>query len=595
MPSISYDTLTAWSNYHLTIGNNGKDGAAPHLSVRDLGRFHAADLSGEDGLGRFAATAATLFGHLGRAATLAASGFPGPPLEPRVGIVGRGWSFTPLIGCAFSQLMCDGLSGTGMLAEADRHADCSVPGSAIALTSGGTRLRELVNWAKPRGKMVESSGTHLGPSIAGSIATASHGSRMDYGGIQNSILGLHLVVAPGEHVWLDRASDPLLSEDGLARLTSDGKPVRLVRSDDHFNNALVHLGAMGIVNGVALRLASDQSFAPLRVRRRIDTDFLEEIGAGAFGTVAWIIGCNHAPFFYELTIDPFRPFDKPALHNFYFKTCQPPDRQATAEGLSPGDIFARSTAAFTAQAALLERKGSGDPGSDELDRALQLMLKGANSAFDRYAIDGGFNELAGTFDPHGAGVQTLCWDQLHPDEITGGFAGALYNASFAIPRERTAAAVEAITKSVAGLPQSFVFTLRFVSQPAGTLAFTRFEENTVIEIDGLSPLVCHMFAEIADAQESSIPDGRAFRELATAVPRGAAAVRAALDGQRIPYSMHWAKLGDLDRAKVQADMGGSVHGEASLIEKWRMTREELIPEPWLPYFRNDEIVRLGLV
>ncbi|GAB5482970.1 MAG: hypothetical protein Pars92KO_27270 [Parasphingorhabdus sp.] len=43
--------------------------------------------------------------------------------------------------------------------------------------------------------------------------------------------------------------------------------------------------------------------------------------------------------------------------------------------------------------------------------------------------------------------------------------------------------------------------------------------------------------------------------LASTVERGAEAVKDALSDSGIEYSMHWAKLGDLNKAKVTEDFG----------------------------------------
>lgn len=184
---------------------------------------------------------------------------------------------------------------------------------------------------------------------------------------------------------------------------------------------------------------------------------------------------------------------------------------------------------------------------------------------------------------------------MHQGSITGDQPGALYNASFAIPIERVAIAVPAICAAVADLAASFVFTLRFVARPAGTLAFTRFDHNAVIEIDGLSPLACQGAMLQADPR---MPDAEVFlaalAELEHTVPRGAAAVRRALEAEGVPYSMHWAKLGGLDRAKVHADFGHPLDAD-SLIRRWRDTRDFLLSPFGKSIFWNEALVSYGLL
>ncbi|MCP5395807.1 MAG: FAD-binding protein [Sphingomonadaceae bacterium] len=613
MPSISYDNLACWSNYHLTLSQRYTSQPIPHLIVKSLGRFHASEITAADGITRFVATGRTLFSHLEKFEAMLKEPPKGPTgAEPRtaedlndpefmknyriaetpiVGLVGRGWSFSELIGTEFSQLLCDGLSGTGVLDPQYLDPEARLDAGMVAMASGGTRLRELVNWGQlqPRKLTVETSGTHLGLTVAGGIATASHGSRIGFGGLQDCVLGMHLVVAPGQHVWIEPEDKPVLNDAGLAALSIDGVAPILVRDNEHFQNALVHLGAMGIVNGVAVKMTPDVLHAPLRIAQAIDADWLTLLDDGKFHEIAQWAGCDSKPYFYELTLDPHGPFTSPALHSFLFRTKRK-TMSGTANACHVGDAITSLTALTPSATAM----GS----TDLIKRALQAVFKNnTTSAFAHYGSLACFGPPKGPFDPDSQAVPALNWASLHPDEITGDMAGALYNASFAIPSQATSRAVAAICEAVAHLPPSFVFTLRFVSQPAGTLAFTRFVENTVIEIDGLSPLICQLLAAEAAASSNPIKQALApaYLQLANTLPAGAKAVREALEAHSIQYSMHWGKLGDLDRAKVQADFGSANGSGLSSIERWRATRDHLIPEEWRSRFVNKQLLKWGML
>lgn len=594
MPSISYDSLAAWSNYHLTLGN----GAAPVPSrtIELLGRVHGADVAALPALDRFAATAATLFGHLGKLEAMLDAKPPARPRSFAAGMVGRGWSFSNLIGTPVSTLVCDGLAGTAELHADDWNPACGVPADHIALTSGGTRLREIVNWAERRGLTVATSGTHLGPTIAGGACTASHGSRLGYGGMQNMIIGMHLIVGKAEHVWLERASCPVLSAAGLRKLEVPGAALTHLADDEMFEDALIHLGAMGIVNGVAMQLVANDSYALMRRRAPLDPDWLTEIGNGQFGRIAARLRCRAEPVFYEITISPTAPFEEDAAHILYFArsgaSLTPPGSAANAR---PADAIGRvrdwARDGDAARVAAANSLGSRDPA---VARTLRMLLGGHESVFRYYLDLGAFEPNETVFDPDER--PGFYWSGLHGDEITGNMPGSLYNASFAIPLDRVPVAVPAICGAVSRLEPTFVFTLRFVSKAAGTLAFTRFTECAVIEIDGLSPLICGLAAADLDP---AIPDPDEIRaalaRMAKTLPTGAAAVRRALDAAAIPYSMHWAKLGDLDRAKVYADYGHPADIDASLIRRWRETRDRLLSPLGKRLFWNDEIVSLGLL
>lgn len=583
MPSISYDAFAAWSNYHLTIGAPPHGELFPKVTIQSMARFHASDLETSSGLGRFAATGKELCKHLEKVRKMSLQG------PPQIGIAGRGWSFSPLIGSSYSQLQCDGLSGLGTLGPEERHRECKVGADAICLASGGTRLREIVNWAGARSKSIMTSGTHLGMSLAGGFGTSSHGSRLGYGGLQNMILGMHLIVGPGAHVWIERKSNPVLSDAGVAALGIPDTELRVIRDDGKFEDALVHLGAMGIVNGAALELVHDQVYALMMREETIDLDWLKLADKGRFNDIARRLNAEVTPAFYELTVDPHDLFGDPAGHILYFASGSAPSL-AQSPIVRPLDAISTTGDLRSPVRTKSVAGDCPDLGSDGVS-ALDIFFCRQKSAFAYYKRLANFAPNRDRYAPDDPDARRGRWADLHGDEITADMPGALYNASFAIPMDKVSTAMPLISSAVADLPKTFVYTIRFVQCAAGTLAFTRFPKSAVIEIDGVSPLVCRLFA----AQASFRPDlQQEFLALQNAVETGARRVRLQLDKHKIPYSMHWAKLGDLDRAKVRADFGDpAVKGTPAW--RWRRTRHELLGSDGEALFWNAALKTYGLV
>lgn len=602
MTSIRYDAYSAWSNYHLTLGRAEPGKLLPELRIEDAGRVHAGEPNGTIGFDAFAAAGAALRGHvhrvLKRVATRAADSTMPLKRPFAAGLVGRGWSFSPLIGSEASQLDCSGLTGCMLVPTQYRDPACQAPDGHLALVGGGTRLRELVDWGAQHKLTVRTSGTHLGPTFAGAASTASHGSRLCFGGIQNMVHGMHLITGPREHVWIERGSAPALT-NAAARALGDGldTPLRILRDDDIFDDALVHLGAMGIVNCMAVELVGDSVFELMLRDRGVDSAWLRQLSAGAFRDVAAWLGRDERPAFYEATLDPHGWNGGHALHTLYLpgNPFLPPSN-TPAPVVRPADAIASLAESLSTDCLQGLDFGqfdaiplSGPPGGGEVPIRLFDPHSQACSAFDYYRDLGGF---ALPIPPSGF----YRWGNLHRDEITGGTPGALYNASFAIERTRLPDAIPAICEAVARLPRSFVFTIRFVSEPAGTLAFTRFEENAVIEIDGLSPFACRLaMARLSLSPKPDPQDLQLLKRLMTVLPAGAAAVRTALSAVNIPYSMHWAKLGGLDRAKVYADYGDPVSDPHSLIRRWRTTRDALLGPEGRAIFWNEAVVNYGLI
>jgi len=604
MPHIHYQQDVAWQNFHLTRGAMGPNG--PEMRIRSLASIDALNAVQASGLERFATTGTTLFEYL---RTLDVPPGPDLPASFAAGTVGQGWSFAPLIGTPIAQLNAQGLAGAVMLDESERDPGCRVPADHVALASGGTTMLDLTLWAEQSNCTVHTSGTYLYPTLAGGMGTSSHGSRLGFGGIQNMVLGMHLIVGSDEHVWIEPKSAPVLSAAGLAKLAIDGNPPRLVRDDDQFEDALVHLGAMGIVNGLALELVDNDRFTLMQRVTMLTPDFLQDIADGRFDAVAERLSCAVAPLFYELTINPHAPFTYPATNIMYFPSASasmlpsgPADILHPADAISQlGAIMAlfgtEANQAALAPADLLSADLAPAAGNAIPSWVLPMLI-GDESIFAYYRGLKTYDTPDAPFDPYATGSdapKAYLWSELHKGTITGGQPGALYNASFAIPLEQVAKAIPLICAAVKDLAPSFVFTLRFVDKAAGTLAFTRFEKNAVIEIDGLSPLICLATKARVNQSQQYAPDlCAALDVLAATLPMGAAAVRAALDGNAIPYSMHWAKLGDLDQPKVHADYGHPRDPE-SLIHRWRATRDALLTPFGKRVFWNDAVMHYGLL
>ena len=590
MPSLSYNAFTPWANYHLTISPPGQLQDFPQIRIEETARVHCTDLAGLPAPVRFASTAKVLQCHLTHVIdTMGAK--KADPLNSisspyAAGIVGRGWSFAPLIGTPVSQLECDGLVGCSMVESSYLHPKCTIPADSIALVSGGTRLRELVTWAaKQHDRTIPTSGTHLGPTIAGGFGTASHGSRLGYGGLQNAILGIHLITGPKSSVWIERASRPILKKKTVTAMNA-----KVVRNDAMFEDALIHLGAMGIVNGVAVELVPNTAYGLLKSDDPVSTNWMHQIRDGQFRAVARELGFDAEPSFYEATINPHDPFGPNALHVMYFPspgaTIAPP---GITTGLFRASDAVASFSTYLSQTLLSQASMSSLTAGNEQDQSKQdCKMFEVPQIFEYYRHLGEFSPGREPFKPYKDEPLTFDWSGLHSDEITGGIPGALYNASFAVQRSDAALAIPLICEAVKSLPPTFLFTLRFVSNPAGTLAFTRFEENMVIEIDGLSPLYWKL-------QERNFPDMQpCLEELAPVLATGAMLVRQALDKACVGYSMHWAKLGALDSKKVERDFGPSAETDSPL-SRWRRTRWSLLSSEGEKIFWNEAVIQYGLI
>ncbi|MBY0424327.1 MAG: FAD-binding protein [Cytophagales bacterium] len=123
---------------------------------------------------------------------------------------------------------------------------------------GGTDIKEINDLLEQRGKaMINLGGTNL-QSIAGVLATSTHGSGINYGPLCDLVESLLIVDGEGKLIRLmPSAINPLSFSYTIP--TDDTNyigpyPVAVMNDDDLFYAALVGMGCMGIVYSVVLKV-----------------------------------------------------------------------------------------------------------------------------------------------------------------------------------------------------------------------------------------------------------------------------------------------------------------------------------------------------
>lgn len=413
----------------------------------------------------------------------------------------RGEDFRP-VGGHWS--LCDLQKSDGAVLETSRSGQvfavdqamldpaCPVGANLLALAAGGTIIGDLNLWLEANGQSLKTSGASNGQSIAGAIATGTHGSVWSIGGMQNMVRGLHLIVSPGRTVWVEPAASKYLS-DGFAREFADD----VIRDDAMFQAAAVHLGGMGIVNAVLLEVAEAALFEVVQQKKVIGADWIVDMEEGRFRAIAARLGYDEDPYFLQVILNPFAPFRRKALIRMLFK-------RPYAAPLIPFLDFGRLVDPLAILARLLE----------EHPRLRGPMMgRLMEAAYDTIPDD-----------DEGPLLQT--WGETTPPHKS---FGSLFAASIAVPRDRLndtlAVALPAFARDDGG---DHLFTLRFVGTSDGLIAFTRFGDNVVIDFDGAR----------SDASHASY--GR---------------ITKALDEAGIPFMPHWGKMGPITPARIERNFG----------------------------------------
>lgn len=137
--------------------------------------------------------------------------------EPKVRVLGSRHSFNRIADTPGVLVSLAALDETPQL-DTDR-ATVRVP--------GGLRYGDLAPWLHERGWALRNLASLPHISVAGAVATGTHGSGERIGSLATQVAALEL-------------------------LTADGEVVRMARGDEDFDGAVVSLGALGIVTALEL-------------------------------------------------------------------------------------------------------------------------------------------------------------------------------------------------------------------------------------------------------------------------------------------------------------------------------------------------------
>ncbi|PAX06534.1 FAD-binding protein [Sphingomonas lenta] len=454
---------------------------------------------------------------------------------------GGGWSFTGILATNGVLAQTSGLGrmfracptwfrpGVGSLAD------------ALVLVGGGVSVRKLNRWLRAQKLSLVNSGASDGQSIAGAIATGTHGSRPALGGMQAQVMAVHLIGGPDRAWWLERPSavpgGPLLTDEAVRAL---GVDLSQPAPAGAFEAAQVHLGGLGVVNAVLLRVRPRRRFRVIKAKAKLDRAALTLLQAGKFLEFAARAAPQAPdltdPDFVQVILNPFDPYGEIALVDLLFEdfSLVPPPLWKAPISLEPLELVGQFTRA-----------------NPHLRRwAVTTMMKTI------------YREVPDRPDQRAY----KHWDELMGRPVHDRM-GQLFTAAVAVERSNLMRTVdvmhEAFVRHGGG---DLVFTLRFVRGGEGTLAFTRFDHNVVIDMDGIR------------TEASKIAAARVFDEL---------------EASGIPFSYHWGKVGRIDADKIGRDYGRGAGG-VSPLSSWKAARAMLLDPRLHRVFGGDALKSWGL-
>ncbi|HEY4326635.1 MAG TPA: FAD-binding protein [Mucilaginibacter sp.] len=314
----------------------------------------------------------------------------------------------------------------------------------LLFAQSGNGIWELSAYLEPRNQSLKTSGASNGQTIAGVLGTGTHGSAFDFGATTEFVKGLHIIVGPNRHIWLERASVPVVSAAFIQNLQTE-----LVQDDDLFNAALVSFGSFGIIHGVMIETEAE-FLLEAYMRRMPYDDSLKAIMQTLDFTNSALPYGSERPFHFAVVLNPY-DIDNGALVTSMYKRPYQPDYQPpsnNAAGIGPGDdaatIIGTLTEAFPDLNALV------------VNEVLKTSLIPYEKQFGTYS-------------------QIFRNTTLHGKLLSAAVGFDIANAP------RVADLMLNINNTIG--PFTGIFAFRFVKQSTATLGFTHFEYTCVMELD----------------------------------------------------------------------------------------------------------------
>nr|WP_277212096.1 FAD-binding protein [Isoptericola croceus] len=219
-------------------------------------------------------------------ATVLAAGGPVRPLGSR-------HSFNDIADTTGTHIQVDRLDDGRPAVDVD-------PDTGVVSVNAGLRYGEVSRALQLQGRGLGSLASLPHISVAGAVATATHGSGDTNRSLAGDVVGLEIMTTAGELHRLSRASDP-----------------------EVFSGAVVSLGALGIVTRVEL-----ETRPTFDVRQDVAVDVPWETVLGAFDDVTGAA--------YSVSL--FTSWDEPAVRHVLFKSLVPVEAAAgTSERPEPVD------------------------------------------------------------------------------------------------------------------------------------------------------------------------------------------------------------------------------------------------------------------
>ncbi|HEX5725590.1 MAG TPA: FAD-binding protein [Longimicrobiaceae bacterium] len=333
----------------------------------------------------------------------------------------------------------------------DMTAATCAPGypdpARLLFAQGGTQIAVCNQYLAARGRSLRASGASNGQTIAGAIATGTHGSGIATGAIHDAVVGLHLLTGTAS-LWVERQSQPVVSDAFIAALGATP-----LRNDAAFEAILVGLGAFGLVNAVLIETDPIYLLEAQRWRRPLDATLRNALNTLDFTGVG-LPYPNERPWHFEMVANPHDLQNGVWITTLYRRPYRPdyPRMPPPGNGYAPGEDALSAIGGVT----------------NWLPQTIRpLMTQLMNSLYQPYP-------------PR--------WGTLGEQFRATTTRGASTGMAFGLPIARASQAMDvALAVQRQSGPYPSVVAFRYLPVSRGTMAFTRFAPMTAImDLDGVN-------------------------------------------------------------------------------------------------------------
>ncbi|MEP6846143.1 MAG: FAD-binding protein, partial [Panacibacter sp.] len=457
--------------------------------------------------------------------------------------MGNGWSFSEIAVCN------DGVVDTKSLRlsfavnnsfVAPEYLNSGKQSSDLFLVQCGMSIMQLEDILQERGRSPKASGASNMQTIAGATSTGTHGSAYRVGAVHDSIVGLHIITGANKHVWLEKKSNPVASDEFMTWLGAE----KISDDDDVFNAAVVSFGGFGFIHGILLEteplfLLEEQRIGEITY----DDAVIKAIDEADFSAIADKLpypedGPDKSLYHFEMLLNPHdfeagNP-DKGVYFKLLYKmpyTSNYTKRERDIKGLTYG----QNTLGLVQ--TILDALGT------KLAAALVPTLVNTMMPLAFKPVPAEFGTLGETFS-------------------NTKFRGKAASGAIGINRSDASKVIAAIIEINKRTPFPGALALRFVKGTQALLGFTKFPATCILEMDGVDANITKDF----------------FQQTWNR-----------LESLGIPYTLHWGKFNfNLNAARVR-NMYSS-----DKVDQWLSCRHQVLDENVRKIFTNDFMVRCGL-